>query len=108
MFLCLDFQTSTCDAVTEAAHLATVTMDIISGYAPSIDVNLVGQSIYYCLSLGHQLEELGMDMSPVLRLLAGINPEHMKFQDGAIIAMIAKLLLIGSIQEQNFILQFGE
>ncbi|XP_030832481.1 focadhesin isoform X1 [Strongylocentrotus purpuratus] len=99
--------TSTCDAVTEAAHLATVTMDIISGYAPSIDVNLVGQSIYYCLSLGHQLEELGMDMSPVLRLLAGMNPGHMKFQDVAIIAMIANLLLIGSIQEQNFILQFA-
>ncbi|XP_041464768.1 focadhesin-like [Lytechinus variegatus] len=99
--------TSTRDAITEAAYIATVTIDIISKNGRSINVYLVEQSICYCLSLGHEMRELGMGMSPVLQPLVRIHPDCVKFQDRAVTAMMANLLLNSSVQEQNFILKFA-
>ena len=88
-------------------HLATVTVNIITSNSTTIELTSVHQAVHHCLSLAHQLRELGMDMALALRPLSDLDFAVMA-DDGAVVTMLGDLLYRSSVWEQQLILNLGE
>ena len=93
--------------VTEAVHIASAAVDIITFNLTDVRPANVQQAAHHCLSLAHQLRELSMDMSPALRLLSELDPAEFQTRDDAVIFTLGDLLYRSSVREQQHILKFG-